>query len=159
MIRILGTMVVAAAAATAGLTAQQRRPLPAFAVSGESGPVVASDRLNGAGRWVLIYAAPAATTTDRLLPLMQEWGDPARMVIITPAQPAAIDRDIRTRFRGLPAPAVYADPDGSAARALQITSVPALFGVEGGAVDWVVQGVLNDPGMVESLIRNWLAGR
>jgi hypothetical protein len=156
-IRVFHALAAVALVTTVG-TAAQQRPLPAFVVASGAGAVVPSDRLNGAERWVLIYAAPTATTTDRLLPLLQEWGDSARIVVVAAAPPATIASDVLTRFRGTPAPAVYADGDGSAARALQITSVPALIGVDRGGIGWVVQGVLNDPRMVETLVRTWLAG-
>jgi hypothetical protein len=51
----------------------------------------------------------------------------------------------------------FADPDGSAARALKVEHTPAIAGIEHGAVQWSVAGVLNDPSGVKPLIVRWTA--
>ena len=158
LILSLGAALLALALMPGGALAQSR-PLPAFTVVSATGVVVSSSQLHGAGRWLLVYVAPDAVTSERLLRSLEEWvaTDGARVVVIV-----AGDTPAAQQIRSLPAPsaaAVYADPDGNAARALGVSSVPALAGVASGALDWLVQGVLNDPRMVEPIVRSWLGGR
>jgi hypothetical protein len=107
---------------------------------------------------VLAYVGAESVSGDRLLRAMDAWGiDAARVVVLVAGDVSSIDGRIRPL---MPASggsiAVYADPDGSAARALGVTSGPALMGVVSGTIAWTVQGVLNDPAMVEPVVRNWL---
>ena len=134
----------------------QRRPLPSFTVASAPGVAVSSSQFNGAQRWLLVYVSPDSVTSERLLRSLDEWAamDGVRVVVVVAGEaPASLQvRSLLTAS----AAAVYADPDGSAARALGVTSVPALVGVASGALDWMVQGVLNDPRMVEPVVRSWL---
>lgn len=159
--RIVGTVIAAASLLSATAAgAQQSRPLPAFTVASSAGAAVPSDRLNAAERWLLVYVAPDAVACDRLLRSLDAWvgADAARIVVIVAGRSGAIDTSIRPLLPVSSAVlAVYADPDGSAARALALTSIPALVGIEHGEINWNVQGVLNDPGMVDPLVRTWFA--
>jgi hypothetical protein len=142
----------------------QRRPLPSFTVASAPGVSVLSSQLSSAreglaGRWLLVYVAPDSVTSERLLRSLDEWAaaDGARVVVVAAGE-APVDPRIRSLLTTSSA-MVYADPDGNAARALGVTSVPALVGVASGSLDWMVQGVLNDPRMVEPVVRSWLGGQ
>jgi hypothetical protein len=152
----LGLLPAAAAA--------QRRPLPSFTVASASGVRVPGRQLSGApegvaGRWLLVYVAPDGVTSERLLRSLDEWAatDGARVVVVVAGELPVVSK-VRPLLTASAA-AVYADPDGSAARALGVTSIPALVGISGGALDWMLQGVLNDPRMVEPVVRSWLGGQ
>jgi hypothetical protein len=134
----------------------QQRPLPAFTVTTAPGVAASSGQLNDAARWLLVYVTPESVASERLLRSLDDWAalDGARVVIVAAGE-ASISPQVRSLLP-TSAAAVYADPDGSAARALGVTSVPALVGVASGAIDWMVQGVLNDPRMVEPVVRSWL---
>jgi hypothetical protein len=159
--RILAVSILVTALAHTGVDAQQGKPLPAFATVSASGAVVTSDRLNAAERWVLVYVVPGTVACDRLLRALDEWtaGDGSRIVVVAAGPATVIEASVRPLVTNAsPGVAIYADPDGSAGRALGVTSAPALVGVAHGAFDWMVQGVLNDPHMVEPVVRNWLRG-
>lgn len=160
--RILSAAVLAMVLMGASAGAQQGRPLPSFTATTAAGAAVASDHLNVSERWLLVYAAPGAVACDRLLRALDSWaaGEAARVVVIAAGPRESIETGIRPLLpTSAPELAVYADPDGSVAGALGVTSVPALVAVEGGAIAWIVQGVLNDPAMVEPVVRGWLAQR
>jgi len=158
LILSLGVALVALASLPAVASAQ-RRPLPPFTVASTPGVVVPSSQLNGAERWLLVYVAPDSVTSERLLRSLDEWAaaDGARVVVVAAGE-APVDPKVRSLLTASSA-AVYADPDGNAARALGVTSLPALVGVASGALNWMVQGVLNDPRMVEPIVRSWLGGQ
>ena len=147
--------------ATAGgpAAAQGSGPLPAFTVVTPAGQAVDSGHLTTSERWLLVYVSPASVASDRLLPALEEWAsaDGARVVIVTAGPAVSIDTHVRARLSTQSLTAVYADTDGGVGRALALTSVPALVGIERGVVQWIVQGVLNDPRMVEPVVRSWLA--
>jgi hypothetical protein len=140
------------------VAAQQHPPLPAFTAVAASGVAVTSDRLNAADRWVLVYVVPGTVVCDRLLRAVDEWtvSDGSRVVVVAAGPAAVLTESIRPLLTGSSSIALYADPDGSAAGALGVTTGAALVGVADGALHWMVQGVLNDPRMVESVVRSWL---
>jgi hypothetical protein len=156
--RIL-TVTMAAAFLTVGIAAQPDKSLPPFTAVSASGAAVPSNTLNNAEHWLLVYVAPQTVVGERMLRSLDDWAaaDGARVVVIAAGAAGDIDAKVRPLLtKLLPAAGVYADPDGSVARALGLKSIPALVGVSGGAVDWIVQGVLNDPRMVEPVVRSWL---
>lgn len=157
--RVFGGALVAATIMSGGAVAQDNRPLPPFEVASSAGALVQSDRLTASARALLVYVTPETVASDRLLRAIDAWTgvDAARIVVIANGPAASIDARIKPQLgASSTSMAVYADPDGRAARALALTSIPALVGIERGAVAWVVQGVLNDPAMVEPVVRNWL---
>jgi hypothetical protein len=154
---VIAAAVVAALGPSAAV-AQQHRPMPAFGVVSSGGALVRSEALSSSRRWLLVYVAADTVPGDRLLRAIDTWGvDTARVVVLTSGDVASIAGRIRPLMPASSGSvAVYSDPDGSAARALGFTSAPALAGVFDGAIDWTLQGVLNDPAMVEPVIRSWL---
>lgn len=155
--------VIVAAAITAALcprlaAAGQNQPVPAFTVLATGGTPVRSDALTAAPRWLLVYVGRETVSGDRLLRAMDAWGiDPSRAVVIVAGDAPSIDGRIRPLLPSIGASmSIYADVDGSAARALGLRSAPALLGIVDGTIDWSLQGVLNDPAMVEPVVRSWL---
>jgi hypothetical protein len=155
-IRTLGATILVTAVALTGVDAQQA--LPEFTAVSAAGATVSSGRLNAAERWLLIYLVPGTVVADRLLLALDEWAvaDGSRVVVVAAGPATVIDAKVRPLLTNAPSAAVYADPDGSAARALGVGQGPALVGVANQTVDWMVQGVLNDPRLVEPVVRNWL---
>jgi hypothetical protein len=156
--RILIAAVVVSALYPSAALAQQHPPMPSFAVVASGGAAIRSDGLSGSSRWLLAYVGAETVSGDRLLRAMDSWGiDTARVVILVSGDVSSIEGRIRPLMATAGASvAVYADPNGSAARALKLGSGPALVGVDNGTIAWTVQGVLNDPAMVESVVRHWL---
>ena len=50
----------------------------------------------------------------------------------------------------------FADAGDEAWQALELTGTPVLIGIEDGEMKWTIAGVLNDPKMVDSVVRTWL---
>ncbi len=156
--RMVVAAAVTAALCPAAAEAQQNRPLPAFAVLSSGGTRVPSGALNASARWLLVFVGDQTVAGDRLLRALNAWNvDPLRVVVVVSGDVASIDSRVRPLLGDLGASAtVYADQDGSAARAMGLTSAPALIGIVDNTIDWAVQGVLNDPTMVEPVARSWL---
>ena len=133
--------------------------LPAFELVSPVGGAVASSDLSKEPRWLLIYVSTACGSCDRLLSALEQWRPTlpkGRIVIVVRGT-----RDAARQYAVQHADAAglpwYADEDQQGARALGLQHEPALVAVENGRVAWVVTGVLNDPGAVEPIIRNWTA--
>jgi hypothetical protein len=157
MRKICATIVVVLAAASAA--AQQGRPLPAFAVASATGTAVSSAQLNSTDRWLLVYVEPGSVAGERLVRSLDEWAaaaDGVRVVVISAGDVWLDKRAVPTNASLL---SFYTDPDGNVSRSLGLVSAPALAGVANGVVDWIVQGVLNDPHMVEPVVRSWFGRR
>jgi hypothetical protein len=139
-------------------------PLPAFEVKAPDGSVASSADLGGPERWLLVYVVPSSVGADRLLPVLREkWSDAlaAGLVFVVRGTPAEARAYLQEKGG---APLVesarwYADPDGSAGRALERQGGLALFGIEHRAVDWKLDGVLEDPAALDAVIHAWLEPR
>jgi len=156
--RVIVAAAIAAALCPRSAAAQQNRVLPSFRVVSSGGASVRGDALSAASRWLFVYIGDQTVPGDRLLRALDAWSvDPSRVVVVVSGEVAAIDSRVRPLLGASGAAvAVFADSDGSAARAMGLTSAPALVGIVDNTVDWTVQGVLNDPAMVEPVVRNWL---
>jgi hypothetical protein len=55
-------------------------------------------------------------------------------------------------------PPWFADPDTMAWRALDFQGTLEIAGVANGLVDWKIDGVIDDPAVVESAVRAWTEG-
>ena len=152
----LASIVVAAAPLHAAAPA-----LPAFEVKAPDGTTVASSDLGGPGRWLLVYLVPSSAGADRLLPVLgEEWSDSlaARLVFVLSGTPDEARSYLERKGGAALAEGArwYADPDGSAGRTLERQGGLALFGVERGAVDWKLDGVLEDPAALRPVIHAWV---
>ncbi len=157
---------IAALTAAVGLTsvlaaARGQQPFPSFNVQAPGGSVAANAQLTRALQWVLVYVAPSHKPSHDLLEALGQWqvqADPARVVVIVRGSLADAATLIeQTRSDSTTSLAWYADSSDAAWQALNLRSTPALIGVKDGAVQWTISGVLNDPKMIEPVIRNWVA--
>ena len=76
------------------------------------------------------------------------------VIVVNSTDAEAIEGMIR-RSRLLAGASWYADA-GEGARALRVTTVPAVFGVRDGTIEWSVAGVLTDTTDIRTIISNWL---
>jgi len=155
-VSILGGFAIALAMMSASISAIDGRLLPRVTVISTGGAPVASDRLSSSDRWLLIYVAPACVSCQRLLRALDGWHLPQvseRVVVVVRGSREAIDTEVSPMLSALQ---VYEDPEGNLARPLDLTGAPALLGIEHGRIDWSIDGVLNDPAIVEPLARSWL---
>lgn len=154
---LVGAVLALIVAATPA-SAQAKRPLPDFSVQGGNGPV-RSGALVGEGRALLIYLQPGCRPCDTLVQLLGEWQSDAliaRTVLLVAGDVAQGERVATALPENVANVRVYADPDGSAAAALQLSGAPVLIGVDHGQADWTVAGVLANVAMLESIVRSWV---
>jgi hypothetical protein len=160
----MGQLAVLLAACLLGAVpagaAERARTVPPFSVVTVDGRSVPSTALSGEGRWLLIYVAPGCPSCDRLVTALGEWRSlllDARSVLVVGAAPAEASQYLTaTRPPSLAGVAAYADETGQARRALQLGGAPAVIGIKEGRIEWTLDGVLNDPSAVESVVRTWV---
>lgn len=154
----LATLVFAAL--VAHLSAQaQTRTLPEFVVVSERGDSVASGTLSTEERWLLVYVSADCVSCDRLLSRLAEWQIPqlgARAVVVIGGDVTAARTYAERSGTTSLAVSWYADPERRAASRLGVSSSPALLGIAGGRIEWTLMGVLNDPSVLEPVIRRWV---
>ena len=127
--------------------------------------MVASTDIGGATRrWLLVSLTRGSVGADRLLPVLAaEWNDALAASLVFVVEGTATEARAYLESKGGAALAEtarwYADADGSAGRALQRQGGLALFGVEDGAVDWKLDGVLEDPAALDPVIQAWVERR
>lgn len=161
LMKRIGLALAAAAALAAPLGAIERRPLPAFVVAAPGGgeAIDAQALAQPGGRtWLLIYVRERCNTCDALLSHLDrdERPEAARItVIVGGAKPDALAA-LSAKYPNLAAARWLADADGSAARALQVDSLPVALGVRGQMIEWGLTGVLKDPSELESVLFTWL---
>src|SRR5262245_23485157 len=77
------SLVMTLALTSAGVSAQQGRPLPAFTAVLAAGAAVQSSRLNAAEHWLLVYVTLDTVVGERLLRSLDNWtADGGRVVIV-----------------------------------------------------------------------------
>ena len=153
-------VLLALLAASLPVSAIERGPLPTFTAVAATGAAVTSAALSSETKWLLIYVVPGNPACNKMLTALQSWASPAflsRVVIVVggklkTAQPLIESRTATTAGSYT----WYADPDGAAAKALQIQSVPTVVAVTQGKIEWTLGGVLNDPSAIESALRTWI---
>ena len=159
--KILWTLVGAVLAlivAAMPAAAQAKRPLPDFTVQGGNGPV-RSSALVGDGRALLIYLQPDCRPCDTLVQLLGEWQSDAliaRTVLLVAGDMTQAERVVKALPESVGNVRVYADRDGTAAAALQLSGAPVLVGIDERQSDWTVAGVLANVAMLESIVRSWV---
>jgi hypothetical protein len=158
--------VLLAAVSMAGTAASVHAagPLPAFEVKAPDGTAVAAPDIGGADRWLLVYVVPASVGADRLVPVLkEEWSDAlaAGLVFVVEGTPEEARAYLERKGGAAMAESArwYADPDGAAGRALERQGGLALFGIERGAIDWKLDGVLEDPAALDPVIHAWIERR
>jgi hypothetical protein len=155
----IGTLTLLVGLLGAGARAAEDGPLPPFTVLGPDGAPVASRELTAQSRWVLLYIAPGCAPCDDLLRASSSWqprAQPGRIIVLirgTASDAAAyVERNPPRRAAAV---TWFADAGDEAWQALKLTGTPVLIGVQDGEMKWTIAGVLNDPKMVDSVVRTW----
>jgi len=137
-------------------SADEGRPLPAFTVTSANGAAVSSAALSQQPRWLLIYVSTACRSCDRLIESLKQWQSPglaARTVIVVRGSDAARYIDDRKSAGDV---SWYSDQGDEGWRSLELQSTPTLMGIERGEIRWTLNGVLNEPKALESVVRKWV---
>lgn len=141
----------------------QQRLLPDFEVVALDGTTISSAELAPVGPWFVIYVIPGCRTCETLLDALARWNDPgvvAAALVVAGDAPEIVDAWLQERpVEGLEGLRVVADPGGSARRALHVKGLPTVVGIDRGTVRWALAGVLDDPKMVENVMRQWVMPR
>jgi hypothetical protein len=159
--RIFRSALAAALALScvAAASVQSRRPLPdAELVAGDGTPIKLT-ALGHDGEWLLLSIHASSTPSQRLLEAMADWGlggALARVVVIVGSDGNAGLLASQWSER-LPGIRWVSDPSGNVARQVGLRGAPAVIGVAGGDIGFILAGVLNDPTMVRDVIKGWLS--
>jgi len=145
----------------AAVLAIEQKAVPQFKVLNPEGAAMTSRQLSTQSRWVLFYVTPRCRPCDSILRAMKDWDSPmlpARVVVIVRGPLADASAYVEARRpQQLSAMAWFADPTDDAWKALELKGTPVLIGVQDGVMKWAIAGVLNNPRMVESVVRTWVS--
>jgi AhpC/TSA family len=157
---IFSVVLLTLMTASLPVSAIERGPLPAFTAVTATGAAVSSAALSSETKWLLIYVVPGNPACNKMLTALQAWASPAflsRVVLVVGGKLESSQPFIESRAATTTgAYTWYADPDGAAAKALQIQFVPTVVAVTQGKIEWTLGGVLNDPPAIESVLRTWI---
>lgn len=143
---------------TAAAGAIERMKLPVFALTDSAGRTVVSNQLARPGNWLLVYVGTDCPPCESVLKSVGAEEAPSlapRMVIVVNSTDAEAIEGLVRRHPSLAGAAWYADA-AEGARALRVETVPAVFGVRDGTIEWSVAGVLTDPTDIKTIISNWV---
>jgi hypothetical protein len=146
-------LVVLMAAAGA---AAETRALPAFSVIALDGTTVASPAVVRAGHWLLVYVRPQSAPSRSLLGALEK-GRPetAAVVVVGVGGDAAAAKALGDEFPALKPAAWYADVRGETFRALRLTGVPVVMGMQESGIEWSLSGVVPDRKTLPSMLSSW----
>jgi hypothetical protein len=131
-----------------------------FTVFAPNGDQIAGATLLAGERKVVVLVAPASEAAARLVKALARWSsdDPrwrSRVLIIVGAPLAEAHEWLLAQWGGEDLPPWGANADASAWRALGLHGFAGVAGVEDGAVDWKLDGVIDSPSAVELPMRAW----
>ena len=151
----------------AALAGQAPAPDRAFTlVTPESTPVPGSTVLAG-DRKLIVYVAPGLEPSGRLIATIRKsWDESgalspqwsARLVVIVAAPAGEAGGWLRKQWGAGALPKWYADPKAAGWRALGFDGTLGVAGVANGSIEWKLDGVINDPSVVEPAMRSWIEG-
>lgn len=131
-----------------------------FTVFAPNGDQVAGTTLLAGERKVVVLVAPASEAAARLVKAIARWssGEPrwrSRVLIIVHAPLTQAHEWLIAQWGGEDLPLWGANADASAWRALGFQGFVGVAGVVNGAIDWKLDGVIDDPSAVELPMRAW----
>ena len=131
-----------------------------FLLVDASGQTLDGATLFGEEPRVIVYVVPGNEPSTRLIDALRLWSqrDPLRwqqrVHVIVAATPAAAREWLGDRWTQ---PAVWsADPSGDGWRALGLQGTLGVVGIGAGRVEWKIDGVIDDPSVVEPAIDAWI---
>jgi len=161
MKKITRAWLLTLAALLAAAAAAPRRPLPPFAALAPDGAQTPSATLAFDGTWLLVYVRQGCAPCDRLLAVAAGDERPAapRIVfIVGGADPDAVG-EVAGRYPTLGGARWLADPNGTAADALGVETMPAVLGLRGTMIEWTLVGGLPERDALASVLFTWLERR
>ena len=138
----------------------QPSALPSFLLIDANGQTLDGATLFGEEARVIVYVAPGNEPSTRLIDALRLWSerDPLRwqrrVHVIVAASPEVAREWLGDRWTQ---PGVWsADPSGDGWRALGLQGAFGVVGIGAGRIDWKIDGVINDPSVVEPAIDAWI---
>lgn len=151
---LLGAGLVAVAAALGW--AAPRGPLPVFELASLEGGALTSTQVVREGRWLLVYVSPHSGASGPLLRALEGSEKPdAPSVVVVVGSEAADAKTMAARSEGRLEATWCADPSGAARRALGLTGVPVVLGLQGGEIQWTLSGAVADRRTLRSILASW----
>ena len=135
-----------------------------FSLIAPDGTRVEAGRVLAGERKVVVYVSPQLEPGGKLVAAVRAWsqGDPARWrerVVVIVAAPVSDAREwLQAQWGADDLPVWFADPDAAAWRALGFQGNVGVAGFANATVEWKLDGVIADPGVVELPLRTWIEG-
>jgi len=165
MSRISRALLVAGVAlavleAASALRAREPRAVPEFRLStSEDLPARSADLLKG-GRHLLVYLrAPSRAALDLLEFLDKDVPPAFRGQILLIAGPGRATAQVyKSRYPSLAKLPWYLDGELDVWKALEFTCSPSVLGLEDRTIRWRLDGLLPDPSVWKTVLRQWAVG-
>jgi hypothetical protein len=158
----VGIALLAGSAAL--VSAAPPRPLPALelvsleaqSASDVAAPASTAPSLVREGRWLLVYVSPHSGGSGPLLRALEgsERAEQPKVVVVVAAE-VATAKAMAESFGDRLQAAWYADPAGDARRALGVTGIPVVLGLEGDSIRWTMSGGVSDRRTLRSILVSW----
>jgi hypothetical protein len=151
---LCGVMIGAAAP---DVRAADKKPVPSVVLQAADGAPVELAMVATEGAWLVLYVAPGAPATGRLLEALRQWQLPSldHVVVIAGGQTAEATAFVQADHQ-LQGVRFMLDRDREAWRALQLSGAPTVIGIRNNVIDWRLTGVLNDPESLRAVVTTWL---
>ncbi len=152
---VCGALIGACGAAVQAI---ERRPLPAFTVTGSGGAAVNSADLTQPGKWLFVYVSSGCAPCNTLLRTVDETQQPlvaGRMVIVVGGVNDGDLPAFKAQYPKLTTATWYADATRSAARRLKAPGIPFVFGMKQQITEWAWIGVAPDTASAASALISW----
>jgi hypothetical protein len=150
------TLVFAAA-----IAGQNRTPLPdQLTVTDVTGASVDLVQRNAGTRWLAVYVGVHDHTSDSLLSRIGRNSSlqaSAQVAIICDCGNARDLQQLASRYPTIDQKLWYADSRKQDFRALKLTTIPAMLGIEQGKVAWTFGGTAGTSENTESIMASWVA--
>lgn len=137
--------------------ASRRRAVPPLVLTDVSGAPLDDSPLPDTGTWLLVYVRPACPGCESLLDQMNsdERPEPRRIAIVVEGSSDAAAA-LRARYPNLLGVRWLLDAEGTAGKALEAPSAPAVWGVRNQTIEWDLAGTLRGGPELESVLFSWL---
>jgi hypothetical protein len=143
---------------TSPAIAADANPLPEFNVMAADGSAVASPQLIASEKGLLVYLLPGSRASDQLVDALKSWKgvNLSRIVFLVGGSREEAGLFIASKWPEENLVKWYSDQQNEAFQALRLKGAPVLVGIEKGAIQWTVSGVLSSPQSLQSVVRTWV---
>ncbi len=151
-------LAIVLGAASARISAIERRPLPPLMFVSAEGTALTNEQLPHEGHWVMLYMESPCGACDSILKTFKEDDRSlaGRLVIVIGDHSGSTLAGVAGQYPDLTAAAWYGDPQRQVMHALEMSGAPVAIGVNGDRIVWSLSGTPGGVASVLSAVRSWV---